>query len=123
MARGDKPSLKKRCYLGDERPVKIRQHTYYEATPFCADLSHEVICSWFTNPACCCTNLPFEKTMKLGMPRTLYRAESSGNFSVSTLTTIAFPVISAAVRATSGAAMRHGPHHPAQKSTRTGTRA
>jgi hypothetical protein len=41
----------------------------------------------------------------------------------SILTTIAFPAISAAARATSGAATRQGPHHSAQKSASTGTRA
>ena len=42
---------------------------------------------------------------------------------MSTLRTIAFPAISSAVRATSGAAERQGPHHAAQKSTSTGTEA
>jgi hypothetical protein len=42
---------------------------------------------------------------------------------VSTLRTIALPAISRAVRATSGAAERQGPHHAAQKSTSTGTEA
>src|SRR5215469_8290734 len=36
---------------------------------------------------------------------------------------MARPAISAAVRTTSGAAMRQGPHQAAQKSIRTGTRA
>src|SRR5271166_1960999 len=36
---------------------------------------------------------------------------------------MARPAMSAAARATSGAAKRHGPHHAAQKSTSTGTRA
>src|ERR1700691_434629 len=57
------------------------------------------------------------------MPRTLNRAASSGWRSVSTLTTTARPAISAAVRATSGADILQGPHHAAQKSTSTGTRA
>src|SRR5215471_13709951 len=34
---------------------------------------------------------------------------------------MAFPAISFAVLATSGAAIRHGPHHAAQKSASTGT--
>src|ERR1700676_94272 len=55
------------------------------------------------------------------MPRTLKRAASAGYFSVSTFNTTALPAISAAVRATSGAAMRQGPHQSAQKSTSTGT--
>src|SRR5438270_7177639 len=47
---------------------------------------------------------------------------SWGKSSVSTLTTIARPAMSDAVRATSGAAVLQGPHHAAQKSTNTGTR-
>src|SRR6266481_6038604 len=57
------------------------------------------------------------------MPRTLYLAASSGYRSVSTLTTMAQPAMPLAVRATSSADIRHGPHHSAQKSTSTGTRA
>jgi hypothetical protein len=60
---------------------------------------------------------------KFGIPRTLKRAASWGYLSVSTFKTIAFPLMSAAVRETSGAAILHGPHHSAQKSTRTGTLA
>src|ERR1700722_19627692 len=55
------------------------------------------------------------------MPWTLKRAASSGNFSVSTLSTTAQPASSRATCATCGAAMRQGPHHSAQKSTSTGT--
>src|ERR1700722_4231778 len=49
------------------------------------------------------------------------RAASCGYLSVSTFNTTALPAMSAAVRATSGAAATHGLHHPAQKSTSTGT--
>src|SRR4051812_12949269 len=48
-------------------------------------------------------------------------AARSGCCSVFTLSTIAFPATSLANASTSGAVMRHGPHHGAQKSTRTGT--
>src|ERR1039457_1584527 len=57
------------------------------------------------------------------MPRTLNREAKSGYRSVSTLSTMARPPVSAAVRETSGAAIRQGPHQTAQKSTSTGTRA
>jgi hypothetical protein len=46
-----------------------------------------------------------------------------GLASVSTLRTTARPAMSRASAATSGAAILHGPHHAAQKSTKTGTRA
>src|SRR5580658_10395096 len=52
---------------------------------------------------------------------TLKRPASCGCFAVSTFSTTALPAVFAAVRATSGAAARHGLHQPAQKSTRIGT--
>src|SRR6202034_3650716 len=55
------------------------------------------------------------------MPRTLYREASSGTLPVSTFSTTARPARSCATSATCGAAIWHGPHHSAQKSTRTGT--
>ncbi len=72
-------------------------------------------------PACWNWRLPPENTAKFGMPRTLYRDASSGNLSVSTFSTTARPARSRATCATWGAAIRQGPHHAAQKSTRTGT--
>src|SRR5438067_506836 len=53
---------------------------------------------------------PFFMTIKFGMLMTLNRWARSGDFSVSTFRTMARPDISAAVRLTSGAAMRHGLH-------------
>jgi hypothetical protein len=92
-----------------------------QADTAAADLSHCSICAWLTTPACCITNRPPKNTMKFGIPRTWKRSASWGWLSVSTLRTTALPAISAAVRATSGAAAWHGPHHSAQKSTSTGT--
>src|SRR5687768_4937470 len=60
-------------------------------------------------------------TTKFGMPVTPKRAAIWGWLSVSTFSTTARPLMLAAVFATSGAAMRQGPHHAAQKSTSTGT--
>ena len=48
------------------------------------------------------------------------RSPSSGLASVFTLTTRALPARCCAAVSTSGAIMRHGPHHGAQKSTTTG---
>lgn len=101
----------------------VRRASNHPTEPFRAASSHASICSCDTSPACCCTSLPFAKTAKLGIPRTSYRAASCGCCSVSTFSTIALPAMSAAVRATFGAAILHGPHHSAQKSTSTGTRA
>ncbi len=74
-----------------------------------------------TRPACWNWRRPPEKTAKFGIPRTLYLAARSGNRSVSTFSTTARPASSRATCATCGAAMRHGPHQAAQKSTRMGT--
>lgn len=78
---------------------------------------------WSTAPACCLMGAPRENTMKLGMLCTWNRRARSGCASVSTFSTTALPASSVAARCTSGATMRHGPHHSAQKSTSTGTRA
>jgi hypothetical protein len=64
---------------------------------------------------------PPTKTAKFGIPRTLYRDASSGDFSVSTFSTTTRPARSRATCATWGAAILHGPHHAAQKSTSIGT--
>ncbi len=74
-----------------------------------------------TRPACWNLRLPRANTAKFGIPRTLYREASSGDRSVSTLSTMARPARSRATCATCGAAIRQGPHQAAQKSTRTGT--
>src|SRR6185437_1368147 len=82
---------------------------------------HPSITSCPTSPACCRTAFPPANTMKFGIPCTRYRAAGPCSFSVSTFSTTPRPAISFAVRATSGAAARQGPHHAAQKSTSTGT--
>ena len=51
----------------------------------------------------------------------LNRADNSGFASVSTFNTSARPATFFATLATSGATIRHGPHHAAQKSTINGT--
>lgn len=51
----------------------------------------------------------------------LKRADSSGFASVSTFNTSARPATFFATLAISGATIRHGPHHAAQKSTIKGT--
>src|SRR5437879_4547308 len=46
-----------------------------------------------------------------------------GFSSMFTLAMVSLPAYSPAISSSTGATMRHGPHHSAQKSTRTGTSA
>jgi len=65
-------------------------------------------------------SLPLRKRIIVGMLRISNRAATPGSASVSTLATIIRPARWLATFAISGATARHGPHHAAQKSTRTG---
>src|SRR5204862_5468135 len=56
----------------------------------------------------------------VGIERIRKRSPSSDSASVFTLMTMKRPALDAATLAISGATMRHGPHHGAQKSTTTG---
>ena len=56
-----------------------------------------------------------------GMPRTPYWAGRFGFSSTFTLATISLPSYSSASSSSAGPIILHGPHHSAQKSTRTGT--
>src|SRR5260221_7376132 len=58
--------------------------------------------------------------MRVGMPRTPYLMGVSGFSSMLSLATVTLPVISAAISSRAGAIILQGPHHSAQKSTRTG---
>src|SRR5260370_33740259 len=57
------------------------------------------------------------------MPRTLYRMAVLPFASTSSLPTFTLPAYSPATTSIVGAICRHGPHHSAKKSTRTGTSA
>ena len=59
----------------------------------------------------------------VGMERMPKRSANVGCASVSTFTTSTRPAVRCAIVASSGAIIRHGPHHCAQKSTTTGTDA
>src|SRR5690242_5310677 len=54
------------------------------------------------------------------MPRTPYRPGVSGFSSMFSLAMVTFSPSSPAISSSAGAIIRHGPHHSAQKSTRTG---
>src|SRR6266404_6087146 len=58
--------------------------------------------------------------MSVGMPRTPYFIGVSGFSSILIFATVTLPAILAAISSRAGAMLLHGPHHSAQKSTRTG---
>ncbi len=66
------------------------------------------------------TILPPLNTINVGMPLIWNFSAISGTTSVSTFATSHWPRIVSATFANSGAIIRHGPHHCAQKSTTTG---
>ena len=57
---------------------------------------------------------PWWNTASIGIDWMWYRADSSGSRSVSTFTTRKSPACCAAIFSSSGATIRHGPHHAAQ---------
>lgn len=71
-------------------------------------------------PICCETRIPSLNTAKVGMLKTLYLEASSLFWSTFTLTKLILPEYSFAISSTSGATALQGPHHGAQKSTKTG---
>ena len=71
-------------------------------------------------PTCCETIFPLLNTAKVGMLKTLYFDAISLFWSTFTLTKLSLPEYSLAISSTIGATALHGPHHGAQKSTKTG---
>src|SRR5688572_5485717 len=66
------------------------------------------------------STLPFLKIINVGMPLTLYFGAVTGLASTSSLTILSLPAYSSASSSSTGAIILQGPHHCAQKSTRTG---
>jgi len=71
-------------------------------------------------PTCCETISPLLNTAKVGMLKTLYFEAISLFWSTFTLTKLTLPEYSLAISSTIGDTALHGPHHGAQKSTKTG---
>src|SRR5918992_105336 len=65
--------------------------------------------------------LPSLKKIKAGILRTPYFIAMAGLLSTSSLATLSLPVYSTARSCTAGAIILQGPHHSAQKSTKTGS--
>src|SRR5690606_31380687 len=63
---------------------------------------------------------PLNRIM-VGIERTPYWAAVPGFSSTLSLTILTLPLISPEISSSIGAIARHGPHHSAQKSTRTGS--
>jgi hypothetical protein len=72
-------------------------------------------------PTCCETRSPLLNTANVGMLKMLYFEASSLFWSTFTLTKLTLSEYSFAISSTIGATALHGPHHGAQKSTKTGT--
>ena len=66
---------------------------------------------------------PFLKTITVGILRIPYWVAIPGLSSVLTLYTLSFPAYCLASLSMTGWIMRHGPHHGAQNSTKTGASA
>src|SRR5690349_21133978 len=64
---------------------------------------------------------PFLNRIMVGIERTPYCAVVEGFWSTLSLTIFTLPWSSVDNSSRTGAIARHGPHHSAQKSTRTGT--
>lgn len=71
-------------------------------------------------PTCCETRVPLLNTASVGMLKMLYFEEISLLLSTFTLTKLTLSEYSAAISSIIGATALHGPHHGAQKSTKTG---
>src|SRR5205085_10934682 len=63
---------------------------------------------------------PLLNTMRVGMLMTSYRRAVSGLSSTLSLPMVILPSCSLAISSSTGAIILQGPHHSAQKSTRTG---
>ena len=66
------------------------------------------------------TTSPLTKTLSVGIEVIPYFMAIAASSSVLSFTTLILPACSVAISSTIGPTARHGPHHSAQKSTRTG---
>jgi len=76
--------------------------------------------SFVAAPIFCDTTSPFLKIASVGILKTLYFCASSLFSSTFTLTKSTLPLYSFESYSTTGDTVLHGPHHSAQKSTKTG---
>jgi hypothetical protein len=76
--------------------------------------------SFVADPIFCDTTSPFLKIASVGILKTLYFCASSLFSSTFILTKSTLPLYSLESSSTTGDTALHGPHHSAQKSTKTG---
>src|SRR3954464_10305542 len=76
--------------------------------------------SFSATPTTDSTTWPPLKIRSVGMPRIWYSSGTFGFSSMFILPTVILPAYSLASAPTGGPSRLHGPHHSAQKSTRTG---
>ncbi len=89
---------------------------YLESKP---EVMAETNVSAVVRPTNCRLGFPFLNTITVGMARTPNRCAIFGAASTSNLATLALPSTRAATCSTIGACILQGPHHAAQKSTKT----
>src|ERR1700722_7949126 len=85
-----------------------------------ADSIHSLILDLGSAPTLVAATWPPAKIIMVGMPRTPYLVGTWGFSSILILAMVTLSPSSLANSSSAGAIMRQGPHHSAQKSTRTG---
>ena len=94
--------------------VGLQEATYRDV------LIHSDSCRLGAAPTFVAAISPSLKRIRVGIPLTPYFAGVSGFSSMLTFTTVRLSLYSFASSSSAGAICTHGPHHSAQKSTRTG---
>src|SRR2546427_12556568 len=118
-----------RGQMPDTKQARLRQTTTKTAPVFfdyaavaaltCLSSMREIACSDVA-PTTRSSSRPFLNRIRVGMPLMPYLCETEGLSSTFSLTTRALLAYFSATASTVGASMRHGAHHAAQKSTKTG---
>src|SRR6201991_2241501 len=85
-----------------------------------ADSIHSLILDLGRGPTLVAATWPWAKIIMVGMPRTPYLVGTCGFSSILILAMVSFSPSSLDSSSRAGAIMRQGPHHSAQKSTKTG---
>src|ERR1700691_1328245 len=81
---------------------------------------HSLILDFGRAPTLVAATWPCEKIIMVGMPRTPYLVGTCGFSSILILAMVSLSPSSVESSSSAGAIMRQGPHHSAQKSTKTG---
>src|SRR6202012_410259 len=103
-----------RPFIHGNARLKLRLHAWIE------DSIHSLILDLGSAPTFVAATWPPEKIIMVGMPRTPYLVGTWGFSSILILAIVTLSPSSLANSSSAGAIMRQGPHHSAQKSTRTG---